>query len=164
MKSLFASFVILVATFVGASPVEKRQTYTGCFPPITELAYCANPFNLGACLAAHGHASLASQAARDYFPNTLHNGRGDALRHCYWNARMVIDPSVGVTRATTIATNHENGSDNPEDEKAMDLQNNAIGRGIGVSRGNYDLAFDDCYAMALNGTLSLINTDEDSGN
>ena len=95
------------------------------------------------------------------FPNTIHNGRGDALRHCYWSARMVIDPSIGVEKATRIATDHEDESGNPEDEKAMDLENNAIGRSVGLTWGDYDLAFDDCHGRAQRGELSLIDFSED---
>jgi hypothetical protein len=74
---------------------------------------------------------------------------------------MVIDPSIGVEKATRIATDHEGESGNPEDEKAMDLENNAIGRSIGLTWGDYDLAFDDCHGRAQRGELVLIDFSED---
>ncbi|KAH6901204.1 hypothetical protein BKA70DRAFT_1309796 [Coprinopsis sp. MPI-PUGE-AT-0042] len=137
---------IILATSVAATPV-KRQTYTPYFPPVTEMAYCLNPFNIAACLAAHGHAQVASMTAWDYFPDSLHNGKGDALRHCYWNARMTID------------------IENPANEKAMDLANNETGRSIGASAAGatkeekYDNALQECYTRASEGKLVVI-TDE----
>ncbi|KAG2017449.1 hypothetical protein CC2G_006959 [Coprinopsis cinerea AmutBmut pab1-1] len=131
MKSAFA-VVAAIAALAVATPIEKRQTYTPYFPPVTEMRYCINPFNIAACLAAHGHAQVASMTAWDYFPSSLHNGKGDAFRHCYWNARMAID--LGVARAKTIADNHEESAENnPPAEKAMDLANNETGRAIGAS-------------------------------
>ncbi|KAH6871460.1 secreted protein [Coprinopsis sp. MPI-PUGE-AT-0042] len=164
MKLALLTSAIILATSVAATPV-KRQTYTPYFPPVTEMAYyCLNPFNIAACLAAHGHAQVASMTAWDYFPDSLHNGKGDALRHCYWNARMTID--IGITKAKIIADNHENGAtENPANEKAMDLANNETGRSIGASAAGatkeekYDNALQECYTRASEGKLVVI-TDE----
>ena len=155
--SILASAVLVATTTVSTTPVEKRQTYTPFFPPITELRYCANPFNLAACLAAHGHADVASKAAWDWFPDSLHNGQGDAYRHCYWNARMAID--IGATKAKEIGDNHEAASSGPEVEKVMDLANNATGRAIGLAAAGsnkgekYDSAEATCREKATKGEL-----------
>ncbi|KAG2014992.1 hypothetical protein CC2G_008307 [Coprinopsis cinerea AmutBmut pab1-1] len=157
MKSAFA-VVAAIAALAVATPIEKRQIYGPGFPPVTELRYCINPFNIAACLTAHSHAEVASLTAYDYFPNSLWNGQGDAFRHCYWNARMAID--LGVARAKTIADNHEAAvENNPPDQEAMDLANNKTGRVIGVSApGNtkqekYSYGEQECRRRALAGEL-----------
>jgi len=163
--TLFATGVTFTNALPSPNPeptqeghLSKRQTYTDYFGPITELRYCANPFNIVACLAAHGHADVASRSAQDWFPqSSLHNGAGDAYRHCYWNARMAID--LGAARAKTIADNHEADSQGPASEIAMDLANNASGRAIGLAapgatkEARYDSSEVTCRTQASNGTL-----------
>jgi hypothetical protein len=125
---------------------------TGYFPSITEMAWCAIPWHVPDCLKAQGHANEAESAAASLFPAaSLHNGKGDAFRHCYWNARMAID--IGAANAKSIADNHENGSDGPAAEKRMDLANNASGRAMGVSAGTYAKAREACRVAAVNGRL-----------
>lgn len=59
----------------------------------------------------------------------LHNGVGDAFRHCYWSALLARD--IGPDNARSITTAHEGYSANPAGERAMDLHNNAQGIKIG---------------------------------
>jgi len=126
-------------------------------PSITEIGWCLIPWHWSACSAAQGHADAASAAAQSLFPSSLHNGKGDAFRHCYWNARMTID--FGADKAKTIADNHEDGSDGPEAEKNMDRSNNASGRKIGGSASGsnkekkYASAKTACQNAANNGQL-----------
>ncbi|EAU85083.2 secreted protein [Coprinopsis cinerea okayama7 len=148
-----------LATLAVASPVEiDRRQDSGYFPPISEMLYCLNPFNTAACFAANGHAEVASAAAAANFPSSsLHNGQGDAFRHCYWNARMAI--YLGTARAKEIGDNHENSGNNPANEKAMDLANNATGRTIGANaagstkEAKYNNAQAECLRRARNGQL-----------
>ncbi|MBL3960828.1 hypothetical protein FH728_25105, partial [Bacteroides thetaiotaomicron] len=60
---------------------------------------------------------------------SLHNGKGDAFRHCSWNALMTM--RIGADAAERIATNHETVAQGPADETSMDLYNNAQGRFLG---------------------------------
>ncbi|EAU82850.1 secreted protein [Coprinopsis cinerea okayama7 len=157
LKSLLVAAALALSASA-APAVEKRQGYSDYFPPIGEMAYCLNPLNAPACVAANGHAEVASSAAARLFPrDTLHNGRGDAFRHCYWNARMVID--IGATKAKEIADNHEIYSDGPNEEKLMDYANNDTGRRIGgIAYGanknaKYTYVEDLCRTFAINGLL-----------
>ncbi|CUS11844.1 unnamed protein product [Tuber aestivum] len=55
------------------------------------------------------------------FPlDTLHNGKGDAFCHCYWNARMTVDIMEG--------------GNGPAAEREIDPANNAPGRTISGRR------------------------------
>ncbi len=85
-------------------------------------------------LAALDFRKAADQAlteAQRRFPDpkSLWNGPGDAFRHAYWNALMV--QAQGHDLAKQFADAHENFPGNDPREKAMDLFNNAVGRGIG---------------------------------
>jgi len=88
---------------------------------------------------ARAQADPAAQRARLYagtpsFPGGkkgLHNGPGDAIRHCLWSCLMV--EKCGAFPAWAAGTGHEiygNGGwfSNPSDETAMDLYNNQKGR------------------------------------
>ncbi|MFS4456722.1 DUF6973 domain-containing protein [Maribacter sp. 2304DJ31-5] len=80
------------------------------------------------------NAQKASWKAKELFPNSLRNGKGDAFRHAYWNGLNEI--LLGDALATNLATAHE---DKPpiyaysNKEKQMDLFNNSVGR----SRSNW---------------------------
>ncbi|EON65088.1 hypothetical protein W97_04323 [Coniosporium apollinis CBS 100218] len=106
-----------------------QSSSTGYFPSIREMAWCLIPWNIDDCYKAQKHANTAGSQAATYYPSSLHNGKGDAFRHCYWNARMTVD--LGSSKAKKIGDNHEDGSNGPEAEKRMDRANNASGRTIG---------------------------------
>ena len=152
-KSLVATAVLVASA--AATPLQARQY--PYFGSINELFYCINPFNTAACFAAQGHADVASASAQSLFPTSLHNGKGDAYRHCYWNARMTID--IGATKAKEIGDAHEAGSSGPQAEKNMDLANNATGRSIGGSasgstkEAKYSSASTTCRTRANNNQL-----------
>ncbi|KAI9674534.1 MAG: hypothetical protein M1817_001872 [Caeruleum heppii] len=125
-----------------------------------ERNFCLNPFNIPNCLAVKGHADEALARAQSMFPTSLHNGVGDAFRHCYWNARMTIDLSVDT--AQTFANLHEDGAaGQPAEERSMDLSNNNSGRAIGVdedakggtNQEKYGRAFTRCKNAATGGFL-----------
>jgi hypothetical protein len=150
----------LTSTGVLATPVPQSSgsSSSGYFPSVTEIGWCLIPWNIDDCAKAQGHADEALKAAQQLFPaNTLHNGKGDAFRHCYWNARMTI--GLGSDNAKTIGDNHEDGSDGPEAEKRMDRANNASGVQIGLNAGGssktakYANAKDACRAAAAAGRL-----------
>ena len=70
-----------------------------------------------------------SEAQYYYNSNTLYQGNGDAFRHAYWNALMT--KHIGSWMAYLFATAHESTTPDGID-KTMDLNNNEIGRNIGI--------------------------------
>jgi Glucodextranase, domain B len=68
--------------------------------------------------------------AANNFPSvSLHNGKGDAARHTYWNCLLTIYTNAGYAQGVTTA--HEVSSPGPSTETVMDLSNNATGRSLG---------------------------------
>lgn len=125
---------------------------------INEVAWCILHRMAVACVEAQHMANVATDAARGTFPaNTLHNGRGDAFRHCYWNARMVRNFWITTAQAELIATRHEDrATHQPRNERTMDLRNNALGRGIGGRVASNAAAFTTCRNDANGGRLWIL--------
>lgn len=112
----------------------------------------ANPVN---CYTGLLDSNTARDTAVELYPEeSLHNGEGDAFRHCYWNALMYLH--FGNPDAETIANNHESVTDGPEEEVAMDLHNNAVGREIGRRVGTEDDAKQGCQDAVTSGELQVI--------
>lgn len=117
-----------------------------------EFLDCIVLTNLNMCNSAKLDAdnALASAAAR--FPsNTLHNGSGDAYRHCYWSGLMTHH--IGSGNALAISENHEIHNPGPLAEYQMDTFNNTKGRQAGLNTVlDADVRY-TCFAWAGNGTL-----------
>ncbi len=120
-----------------------------------ELGHCWWPSRWAICTRVQGHADAALADAQRYYPTSLHNGRGDAFRHCYWSGRMTVND--GATEAKGFGDRHEEWSGNPWIEKEMDLRNNSIGRYVGGWKGNYGYNYsvvrDKCRYRADNAWL-----------
>jgi hypothetical protein len=103
-------------------------------------------------------AELAQQAlaeAAKRYPNSLHNGDGDAFRHCYWSCEMAR--AIGLDCAKIIGDNHEaagNRNGQPPAEYNMDFNNNSVGRGLASSSGDCG---DLCKKALDGGKLTVIN-------
>lgn len=69
------------------------------------------------------------KAIKLFGSGSLHNGTGDAFRHCYWPALLTRD--IGKDNAKAYTTAHESRAGNPKNEKDMDLHNNQKGIEIG---------------------------------
>ncbi|MEM9459112.1 MAG: hypothetical protein AAGF11_33345 [Myxococcota bacterium] len=95
------------------------------------------------------NADVASaEAARRYRGSGLHNGQGDAFRHCYWSALLARD--IGAENAEAFTSAHEAWAGNPQGEKAMDIHNNRVGIAIGrTNPGISNHALADRCARAL---------------
>jgi RHS repeat-associated protein len=78
---------------------------------------------------ANNLANDALQEAQKSGLPGLHNGSGDAFRHCYWSCRMTQD--IGEDQAEDVGNIHEACGNNPPGETAMDLNNNKVGRSLG---------------------------------
>lgn len=84
-----------------------------------------------AAASFNSNASAALKEAQKRFSKgSLHNGSGDAFRHCFWSAMNARDQ--GKALAKEFGDAHEDFEGNPPAEKAMDLHNNDIGYAIGV--------------------------------
>jgi hypothetical protein len=108
-----------------------------------------NPVKAGRAWAAQRDAS--SRAEKE-FPTSTLDGKGDAMRHCYWSARLHRD--LGSSTADEILENHEFGHDDPHDR-----HNNAVGKEIGSKAGNAsnDEVWGQCREAADNGSLEFDN-------
>ena len=78
---------------------------------------------------SNANAALA-EANKRFGPSTLHNGSGDAFRHCFWAAMNARDESADLAKQFGDA--HEDFVGNPKDEKKMDLHNNGMGYKLGA--------------------------------
>lgn len=92
---------------------------------------------LGALLATKEHFS----------PESLTDGEGDAVRHCFWAAIMAR--VLGPEMAQTILDNHEAPAPNP-----MDLHNNSVGVRLGSDPAVTDL-WGTCRKAAKDGRLQF---------
>ena len=112
-------------------------------------------------LKAKDLAEQALKLAAARFPQSeLHNGKGDAFRHCVWSALMrtrissgyhlLVAGEVGATfiyrdYAYLIGYLHESlDTDQPHIEYAMDMNNNNIGLSIGDKLGKNASIDDIC--------------------
>lgn len=125
-----------------------------------EMLTCIALVNVVGCGIANQAATTASTEAQNRFPGatSLHNGKGDAFRHCSWNALMAM--RIGADAAERIATNHETVAQGPADETSMDLYNNAQGRFLGsafASSGDEASALTQCAIWASIGFLSTLS-------
>ena len=97
-----------------------------------------------------------SEAQKRFGKGSLHNGAGDAFRHCYWTALLARD--IGKEGALEFTTAHEGKPGNPADEKAMDLHNNGVGADIGAAATNFsdDAVARKCNDALLNNELKIL--------
>ncbi|CAF1158807.1 unnamed protein product [Rotaria sordida] len=137
------------------SPVIDKSWGEPRGSPVTEGIKCifrVGPFD---CAKAKADADNAGVEAQNSYPaNTLHNGIGDAFRHCYWNALMTI--SIGREQAKKVADLHEDhNTEGPQNERIMDLNNNEIGRQVGSESKTADEARAKCDDHVKTGYLQL---------
>lgn len=87
----------------------------------------AHPF---AATDFNANASVALKEAQKRFAAaSLHNGSGDAFRHCFWSAMNTRDQ--GKDLAKSFGDAHEDFAGKPAAEKTMDVHNNSVGYEIG---------------------------------
>lgn len=121
---------------------------------IVEVAKCAVIVGPVDCNTAKNDADTASAEAANLYPaGTLHNGTGDAFRHCYWNALMTIH--INPDQAKKVADQHEDSSSGPENEKIMDRKNNEVGREIGKNSADVNAAKEGCQTAVTDGRLQV---------
>ena len=93
-------------------------------------------------------AQTSRAEAQGKFPrSSLLNGAGDAWRHFRWNFAMT--QSLGALSATAFANAHEVSNPNTATEHAMDLYNNAMGRGFATDSRYATLSPSEAADLAL---------------
>jgi hypothetical protein len=136
MTPIASAHAATPATLGGASTVDAPSgpsdtpTY-GMVATAKELEFCSKPANSLGCVVAFADASEAVVESERLYPDSLHNGVGDAFRHCYWTATMTVH--LGLTAATGFAARHEVDPTQPLIERQMDLRNDWIGGSVGTT-------------------------------
>lgn len=99
---------------------------------LLEPMVATDPAGLARCYKIKTEASeVAAQAFREQGQN---DGKQDAFRHAYWNARMA--QRLGPEFTAKLTTAHEKTFGNGAHREAMDLYNNEVGRKIGAAHPN----------------------------
>ncbi|CAB5388762.1 unnamed protein product [Rhizophagus irregularis] len=126
-----------------------------------EKDYCISILHLTRALDCDKARDLAEEAlakAKNNFPeSTLHNGSGDAYRHCYWSGLLTFE--FGVSGAKGFGDRHEDYPKNPSGEKAMDLNNNNVGRTVAsqIKKGDKNALSAACKQALTDGRLKTLN-------
>lgn len=138
--------------------VESPGDYGSDLGEIFGCVWAVGPVD---CNRAKGAADDANNTVGELANNgtftvdSLHNGKGDAFRHCYWNALM--SHRIGADQAKEVADAHEDKEGQPAAEKDMDLHNNQVGRDIANgTNGDDNAAKQRCIDAANNGTLKTL--------
>lgn len=145
-----------VSTNVDGGDVDLAGESYNDVNKFVEGVNCAYAVGVADCGTAHNDATTAARRAEELYPTSLHNGRGDAFRHCYWNALMTLH--LGRDQAAKVANNHEELADSqPAPEREMDLFNNAFGRDrAGAAASSDGDAETRCRYSADNGELRTL--------
>jgi RHS repeat-associated protein len=144
-------YVPSLGRFLGVDPVEGGSCNDydyACGDPINgldldglldaETGWCnrwaatKHPSRIHRCRLVRKLADDATREAIHRFPDSVHNGPGDAFRHCMWSGQMTVH--LGSRDAKGFADRHERGNlqaGSPPAESRMDQFNNARGRAIG---------------------------------
>ena len=108
-------------------------------------------------------AYKAFNKASELYPESVHNGKGDAYRHSLWNALCSLFLGTSLTEQLTSA--HE---DRPPSytysymENAMDLYNNHQGR-IVATYSNFTNVYNNILEHLNLGLLKYLNNLDDNG-
>jgi len=101
--------------------------------------------------AIKSNSAKALEKAQGLFSGgSLHNGPGDAFRHCYWSALLARD--IGPKNAKAFTSAHESRPGNPPKEKDMDLYDNR--NGLEIGRKHPNAADDELSRYCLNALLA----------
>jgi len=130
----------LAVTFTSGAGNKHIKLKVGGSETNDVIVTIANPTGPGEVAWAFSHpiraltvTTLANEAG--VWAGTAVNDVADARRHAYWSALMVADWG-STADAEGAATAHEVtniGASAPHNEVVMDLENNAVGRGLSSS-------------------------------
>lgn len=100
-----------------------------------------------ACITLGTEAQIWAVDNAEDLGGGLHNGRGDAARHAFWNVLICVEIDEWTANAfTSVWENEGLIAGNPHNETVMDLHNNRIGRSIS---DNLDVDREDCAEAVL---------------
>ena len=139
------------SSYTLAARQSRASYYTDLVQSTNEKLECVFNFNPPACDTAAKDATTASNDAGARFPTSLADGKGDAYRHCLWNALMTKHLDSG--RAKGISDIHERYHTSSAAAKSMDLFNNQKGRSAALISSSISIATSKCYVWANDGTL-----------
>ncbi|XP_002731150.1 uncharacterized protein LOC100370001 [Saccoglossus kowalevskii] len=114
--------------------------------------------NIFKVFAIRDMADDSKADAQREFPNSLHNGQGDAFRHALWMYR--VTKRYGSYTAKQFGDAHEVSSVNVLSERLMDLYNNKVGRCLGEISSNHSRRDVDVIKDAI--SLGHLQTTLDS--
>jgi RHS repeat-associated protein len=129
---------------------------------IEELSHIWNIGPWDALSTRSDNKDALSAAQRKFPRNELHNGKGDAFRHCYWSCIMSL--RMGVDQAKSVGDTHEEygtKAGQAKNEEIMDLHNNQKGRNCSLSSKTKKDCENNCQNSLDDGSLWFI--DKDSG-
>ncbi|MEC0226036.1 DUF6973 domain-containing protein [Paenibacillus alba] len=151
---VLAITTILSSMYAGVASADLYSSFNemanGNLGP-TEQALCNSDSNK--CTVALLAAQDASNNAKNEYPTELHNLRGDALRHAYWQASLTY--STSASYAEQWADAHELDHPGPVNENNMDTYNNSVGRDI-ASTGSLWNIISRLRSAIDNGDLLII--------
>jgi hypothetical protein len=108
-------------------------------------------------------ARLANDASSKYWAaSTIHNGNGDAFRHCLWSGCLALATKLDYTLVEQWGNAHEDGTpNNPPLESSMDKYNNLQGmNAAALALSNPAPLEDVCLDYTKTGQLRIINSGE----
>jgi hypothetical protein len=124
--------VIALSTTADIATAEEARADSGLGYDVNgaEKAWCRWPSRWSLCNQASGLAGEARDAAiwveGEKGWSADNGGGADAVRHCYWNARMT--QTFGEETASGFGWRHEYNDIQDPSDMAMDLHNNQKGR------------------------------------
>jgi hypothetical protein len=136
---------------------HEEEDYGSDLGEIWNCVWAVGPIDCGTAKGAATDAEAATVEEvnwGNFTHDSMHNGKADAFRHCFWNALMV--DRIDFEQAEAVATAHEEKPGQPFEEKLMDLANNHDGRIIGDATHSEGEARDRCRQRAMEGTLSTL--------
>lgn len=129
MSGLTAVLALSTATEIATADKAVADSGLGYHVTGAEKAWCGWPSRWSLCNQANELASEALTKAEWVSADKgwgLADGGADAVRHCYWNARMT--QQFGAETASGFGWRHEYDDTQTAQQQAMDLHNNQMGR------------------------------------
>ncbi|MCS4293991.1 RHS repeat-associated protein, partial [Comamonas sp. BIGb0152] len=130
---------------------------------IEEIAHIWNIGPLDAWNTRADNSEAFKRSKEKFAIHELHNGVGDAFRHCYWSCIMSL--RMGVEQAKKVGDTHEvygtQKRKQPEKEEIMDYHNNSKGRECSAFSDDKNDCEMNCDEKLGNGELWFI--DETTG-
>lgn len=142
-----------------APPAEKFAEGGSVGEKIARFSRDAQ-FKLARMIGLGDEVGFATEVPEQYFPaDEQHNLRGDAMRHILLQAQLM--KKYGEMPAEVVGWLHENMTGpQGEEEKAMDLANDAIGRRIGREAKDADEMIRMALEAIESGEAAVLSPEE----